>query len=107
MRIDKQGVNKIKQNVRKGFKKGIAAVLADVKKSGGIPRKSGELEQATRAEISGDSAIIISDTPYAARQYFDPRISHDRSINKNAGGHWFAPYVGGNRREVWVRGGFG
>lgn len=82
-------------------------VHADLVNSATIPKASGMLQnQATQvdaSDLSKGKISIISDTAYARRKYFEPGLSFDKSINKRAGGRWFADYINGNKQSIWGR----
>lgn len=79
----------------------------DLVESGTMPFESGVLQSsATYVDVSGirsGRVAIVSDIVYARRKYFHPEFNFDQSVNRNAGGRWFDPYVTGNKRDFIQR----
>lgn len=49
--------------------------------------------------ISKGEVKIVHDTPYAARLYFHPEFNFDQTLNANARGDWWEPWLTGNKKK--------
>lgn len=49
--------------------------------------------------IAKGEVQIVHDTPYAARLYFNPQFNFDQTINANARGEWWEPWLTGQKKK--------
>lgn len=72
------------------------AILSDMKARAVIPKDNGELERSGFVMHVNDLIVIIFDTPYARRWYFNREgVNFQRAKNPNAQDHWMDYYLDG------------
>ena len=102
-RVNNSKLNQINSEATMALIKTGDALKTDLIQSQTMPFKTGELQNRSTfvdsSEASTGVVKVISDTPYARRLYFHPEYNFNRSINPNAGGMWFEPYIGGNKKD--------
>jgi len=50
-------------------------------------------------DIGMGHVYIITDTPYAAKIYFNPQFNFQKGKNANAGGEWWEDFIRGSRSK--------
>ena len=86
----------------RALEKTAEAVHTDVVQAQVLPRDSGALTINTHCEFnhaSRGTVSIISQTIYARRLYYHPEYNFSTAENSNARGKWFAPWIGGEKRD--------
>ena len=53
------------------------------------PWKTGRLANSPYAASQIGQGVVVYDTPYARRMYYNPQFHFDKSVNPLAGGYWF------------------
>jgi len=100
------GIDGVRRAARAAFLEMACGMHGDLVDSGLMPFEDGVLQnEDTFVDESrlGDGRVdIVSDTVYARRKYFEPGLEFDRSVNRQASGRWFEPYLEGERRGLWL-----
>lgn len=53
------------------------------------PWRTGTLARSPFAQSQLGKGMVIYDTPYARRLYYNPQYHFDKTVNPLAGGYWF------------------
>lgn len=54
-----------------------------------IPKQDGPLEFSSISHSRIDEGLLVWDTPYAKRLYYNPQYNFSKDVNPNARGLWF------------------
>ena len=64
------------------------------------PYKTGRLANSPYAASQIGSGMLVYDTPYARKMYYNPQYGFNRSINPLAGGYWFERMKADHSRDI-------
>lgn len=84
------------------------AIREDVQQAETMPFDTGTLQKDSTfvdiSQIKKLKAMIVSDTPYARKVYFNPEgYVFQKTHNKRAGERWFEPYITGEKQDYAQR----
>lgn len=84
-------VNKVGGNVNQAIKKAQVALDEQVLKDSNyfIPKDEGYLEESGVTYSQIGEGLVIWNTPYARRLYYNPQYNFSKDQNPNASGLWF------------------
>lgn len=79
-------------------------VLGEVVTSGKVPKDTGALELSGFVKEASDSIVmVVFDTPYARRWYFNSEGAVFRKeYNANATDHWMDDFIFGDRKQELI-----
>lgn len=100
--INEQGISDIHERMKVAVEKAAEETITDLKNSQTIPFDVGTLQRNTfweRNAAEEGAVLLISNTPYARRLYFNPEYNFRKTNNAHAGAGWFDPYITGNKRD--------
>lgn len=100
-KINSKNLSSLQQKMVKNLIKSVDALKTDVIKSQIMPFDTGNMqdksmfvdEQKTKKYV-----LLRVDTPYARKIYFHPEYNFKKDKNSNAQGHWFTPWITGNKK---------
>lgn len=102
VKMNKQGLKKIKEAQVIACKKTAMKMLAEKIDAQEIPMNEGTLQNVL-TDVDDSAAkqgvvSIVSRGPYAARLYFHPEYNFNHEFNKNAKGEWWEDYITGKNK---------
>ena len=110
--LDMAAIDKLMRAQTVALEQAAEAVHTDVLDEHVVPRRDGDLSgRGFYADISksGSGHVeLVHSTPYARRMYYHPEYNFHKTSwvdsagrqhdgNSNAQGHWFDPWISGNR----------
>lgn len=101
--MDKGRVKALTSYTRKAVGMTAEQLRTEVIQANVMPFDEGTLQNVqtfvdTQALNRGE-VTIVHDTPYAARLYFHPEYNFDKTLNANARGDWWEPWLTGNKKK--------
>lgn len=93
----------IEKAIERNLIKTADAIRTDLVQSETMPFDTGAMQNRStfvdkKSSAKGD-VYIVTDTPYARRNYFHPEFNFQHTHNANAGGEWFEPYISGDKKD--------
>ncbi len=102
-KINTAGIKILNQKLQLVLIKTADAIKTDLQQSQTMPFDTGAMQNRSTFVDDSDSknsnVKIVSDTPYARRQYFHPEYNFQKDHNPNAGAEWFEPYINGEKKD--------
>lgn len=103
--IDKKVIEALEVTAKKNaLKKTAEWVLNEITEAGVVPKAIGTLEQSGFVKVISDEIVmIVFDTPYARRWYFNTEgATFNTEYNENATDHWMDDFIHGDRRSELI-----
>lgn len=100
--INESGIDDVFNKLTTAIEKTAEQTVTDLKNSATIPFDVGTLQLNTfweRNAAQNNTVLLVSNTPYARRLYFNPEYNFRKTNNAHAGAGWFDPYISGNKKD--------
>ena len=103
VKMNKQGLKKIKEAQVIACKKTAMKMLAEKIDAQEIPMNEGTLQNVL-TDVDDSAARnglvqIVSEGPYAARLYYNPQYNFNQEFNTNAKGEWWEDFLTGKNKD--------
>ena len=102
LKLNTSKIQKIEKAKKKALFQTMDALKTDVIQSQVMPFDTGTMQNdSTFVAMSqnGNTASLITRTPYAARLYYHPEYDFQKTNNPNAQGQWLEDYISGSKKE--------
>jgi hypothetical protein len=99
--MNAKNIKVLTENQKIALVQAVDAAKTDLIHSQTIPFDTGTLQNEStyideKKKDKGEIRIV-SDTPYARKLYFSPKLNFQTVNNPNAGAYWFEPYMSGSK----------